>query len=157
MNELRAALASEQQRCRELNEENTRLKFKELPEIERRYRSLFDTIQEGFAFGEIILDEEGNPSDYRILGMNETYGLVSEFSREADRGRTVREVFQRINPFWIQFYARVALSGKPEMVEHYAAGLKKWFEVYAFSPEPGRFCSLLLDITERKRTEKSLQ
>jgi hypothetical protein len=46
LSELRAELANRQQ-------ELTRLKSKDLPESEARYRSLFSTMTEGFALHEI--------------------------------------------------------------------------------------------------------
>jgi len=42
-----------------------------LQESEERYRSLFESMTEGFALHEIICGEEGEPCDYRFLELNQ--------------------------------------------------------------------------------------
>ena len=61
-----------------------------LRESEERYRSLFESIDDGFCVIEIILDDAGRPVDYRFLEANPAFvkqtGLVDAV------GRTAREL-----------------------------------------------------------------
>ena len=50
-----------------LNEELTTIQ-QDLRVSEERYRNLFETMAEGFAIDEIILDDKGKPVDVRYLG-----------------------------------------------------------------------------------------
>jgi PAS domain S-box-containing protein len=153
---LRSDLDAEKRLRREQAQELARLEDEASSANDQRYRRLFDAMREAFAFCESIPDEKGNPVDYRFLEVNEAFGSLTGISPEAVRGRTAREVFPRIDPVWIEFYGRVASSGKPAHFERYAADSQKWIETYAFSPEPGRFCVSILDITRRKRAEEAL-
>jgi signal transduction histidine kinase len=48
----------------------------------------------------------------------------------------------------------VALTGNSVHFENYSPVLKKHYEVFAFSPSPGQFAVLFLDITDRKHIEQ---
>ena len=51
-----------------------------LRESELRYRTLFNAIDEGFCVCQMLLDDAGQPYDYRFLEVNRTFeqhtGLV---------------------------------------------------------------------------------
>ena len=72
-------------------------------------------------------------------------------------GRTHNEILPDDDPRWARAYGAVALTGEPTHFENYSPALKKHFEVFAYSPEPGQFAVLFRDITERKRAEEELR
>ena len=122
-------------------------------ESEARYRRLFTTMAEGFALHEIICDAEGQPTDYRFLEANPMFFELTGLE-PGILGRTVLEVLPGTEPFWIDTYGRVALSGEPAQFEHYSEAIGKHFEVRAFSPQPGRFATVVLDVSKRKRADE---
>jgi len=124
-----------------------------LREGEKRYRTLFESMGEGFALCEIILDDSGKPCDWRYLDMNPAFEHNTGLKIDNVLGKTVREVLPNIEPYWIESYGRVALTGQPIQFEYRVADLNKYFEVHAFSPAGGRFAAMFVDITGRKRTE----
>ena len=124
---------------------------------ERNYQLLFERMLNGFALNEIILDESGAPRDYRFLDVNPAFERLTGLTREQVIGRTVREVLPDIEPYWIETYGRVALSGEPARFESYVATLDKYFEVQAYSPQRGQFVALFADITAHKQAEAALQ
>ena len=69
-------------------------------------------------------------------------------------GRTLREVFPGIEPTWMEVCARVVETGEPANYRGLGAVPGRWFEVYVWRPEPGRFASLFIDVTERKAAEE---
>jgi PAS domain S-box-containing protein len=129
----------------------------ELQESEARYRSLFNTMTEGFALHEIITDADGKPCDYRFLEINPAFERLTRLSREAALGKTVREVIPNIELYWIETYGRVALDGTPVHIENYSAPLNRWYEVFAYRSAPGQFAVVFTDITERKQAEAELR
>ena len=53
-----------------------------LQESEKRYRTLFTNMTEGFYLAEIICDKDGKPYDYRYLEINPAYELITGIKRE---------------------------------------------------------------------------
>lgn len=128
-----------------------------LRETEERYRTLFTHMSEGFALCEIILDANGQPCDFRYLEANEAFEKHTGMKLSDSIGRTVREIIPGIEPYWIETYGKVALTGEPVLFENRVEELHKDFEVIAFSPSKGRFAAVFLDITSRKRAEQELR
>jgi len=125
-----------------------------LKRSESHFRSLFEGLTEGFALHEIICDEVGVPCDYRILEVNPAFEGLTGLKRENLIGRTVLEVLPGTEPVWIEKYGQVALTGKSVHFESYSAVLKRYYEIFAYSPAPRQFGVLFMDVTGRKREEE---
>jgi PAS domain S-box-containing protein len=128
-----------------------------LRQSEKRYRSLFDGMTEGFALHEIICDERGVPRDYRFLEINPAFERFTGLKRADVVNRTMNEVLPGEDPEWVKIYGEVALTGKSVHFDNYSPILKKHYEVFAFCPAPHQFGVLFLDITERKQVEEALR
>jgi PAS domain S-box-containing protein len=128
-----------------------------LQESEERYRTLFETMTEGFSLDEIILDDAGNPVDLRYLSVNPAFELHTGLKAEDIVGRTTCDLFPEAEPVWFERYGKVALTGEPVHFEEQFGPLNKWFEVSAFQTEPGRFAVVFYDITERKQAEEQIK
>ncbi|RPJ51694.1 MAG: PAS domain S-box protein [Chloroflexi bacterium] len=123
---------------------------------EERYRTLFTSMLNGFALHEIICAADGQPVDYRFLEINPAFEQITGLKAADVIGKTVREVLPGIDPEWIETYGKVALTGEPAQFENYASPLGKYFQVYAFRPQPNQFAALFIDITPRKQMEAEL-
>jgi PAS domain S-box-containing protein len=123
---------------------------------EERYSMLFDAMTEGFALHEIVTDEEGRPCDYRFLEMNPAFERLTGLKRADLIGKRVLDVMPDTESIWIDGYGKVALTGEPLHMENYSTALKRWYEVYAYRTEQGRFAVVFSDITERKKAEDAL-
>ncbi len=126
-------------------------------EREGQFQLLFSRMNEGFAFHEIICDEKGEPCDYRFLEVNPAFERLTGLKRSDVIGRTVREVLPNIEPYWIETYGKVALTGEPVRFENYSSRLNKDYEVFAFCPSPRQFAVLFSDISARKQFEEALR
>jgi len=124
---------------------------------EERYRSLFNSMTEGFALHEVICDDSGLPCDYQFLELNPSFERMTGLKRETTIGRTVKEVLPGLESRWIETYGTVALTGQPIQLVDYTASLKKWYEIYCYSPAKNQFATLFFDITESKKTEEVLE
>ncbi len=121
---------------------------------EEKYRKLISEMMNGFALHEIVLEEAGRPYDYRFLEVNSAFEDMTGLNAGDIIGKTALEVLPDLEPFWIDTYAKVALTGKPIRFEHFSGPLNRFYEVLAYSPQKGRFATVFTDITERKRAEE---
>ena len=128
-----------------------------LRESEERYRLLFQNLTAGFVLHEIILGEDGRPRDYRFLEVNPAFERLTGLKADDLIGRTVLEALPDTEPYWIETYGRVAMTGESFHFENRHGESNKYYEVRAYQQEPGRFAVLFQDITERKRMEETLR
>ncbi|MCX5769567.1 MAG: ATP-binding protein [Candidatus Hydrogenedentes bacterium] len=122
-----------------------------------RYRMLFERMTEGFSLHEIVTDPEGRPIDYTFLEVNPAFEILTGLKRESVIGRRVTEVVPGIEPYWIETFGQVALTGEPARFENYAAPLARWYEVLAYSTAPRQFAVVFLDVTKRHEAESALR
>ncbi len=113
------------------------------------YQLLFREMVDGFALHEIICDEEGMPIDYRFLAINPAFERMTGLKQEDIVGRTVMEVLPDTEPFWIETFGRVVLTGKPVVFTNFAIALKKHFKVSAYPSSSNQFAVTFSDITEQ--------
>ena len=128
----------------------------ELRESESKYRLLFENMLNAFAYHQIVVDDEGRPTDYVFLEVNDMFEKQTNLCRSDIIGRRATEVIPGIREDpanWIAHYGKVALEGRELRLEQYDRILNKWFSVLAYCPQPGFFTTIFEDITERKRTE----
>jgi len=130
---------------------------KAMKESEEKYRSLFNEMIEGFALHEIICNAQGVPVDYRFLLMNPSFEKLTGLRAEESIGKTVLQVLPGTEPYWIEAYGKVALTGEPVTFENYSKDLNRYYRVVAFSHHKGQFAVLFEDITERRQAEEALK
>ncbi len=124
---------------------------------EKKFRSLFENMDEGFALCEMIYDPEGKPIDFRYLEVNPAWEQQTGLPRSKVVGHTVREVIPGIEQFWIDTYAQVVKTGQPAELESQVRELNRWFEVHATKHSENSFAVVFVDISDRKQSEESLR
>ena len=123
-------------------------------QAEQQYQILFHKMLDGFALHEIICNDEGRPIDYRFLAVNPAFERLTQLNAENLVGKTVLEVMPNTEPYWIEKYGQVALTGDPAEFENYTREIERYFQVTAFRPAANQFACIFSDITERKKTEE---
>ncbi len=129
----------------------------ELITTQNRLDLLFNTMVIGVAQHELICDEQGRPIDYRFEAVNPAFERLTGLCGDEIIGRTVLQILPGTEPFWIETYGQVTLTGEPVTFENYSSQLDRWFEVTAFRHRPMGFTCLVSDITRRRRTEQALE
>ncbi|MCA1628371.1 MAG: GAF domain-containing protein, partial [Acidobacteria bacterium] len=123
---------------------------------EEKYRTLFETIDEGFCIVEVVRRDDG-AIDYRFLDLNPAYERIIGITRSELVGRTVREAIPGLEDVWYETMERVGFGGESIHLEEYLAPVGKWLETN-FSPVgDGKISVIFSDITERKLAEEALR
>jgi len=126
----------------------------EARESEERYRTLFNTLIEGFCTIEMVYDAEGRPVDYRFLEVNPAF--ETQTGLQGAQGKLMRELAPGHEAHWFEIYGRIASTGEPAHFENEAKALGRYFDVHAYrvgTAESRRVAILFNDITKRKQIE----
>ena len=125
---------------------------------EEKYRNLFDNMTEGFVVVEIIVNDAGKSTDFRYVEVNNAWTKMTGISQKDAVGRTVKELFPGISAQnLIDNFNKVAASGESVLFDFYNDDLKRWREIYAYSPQKDLVAYTLKDITDRKEVEEELR
>lgn len=160
-----------QRRLKALEEENARLRAQgiavvterqkvesALAESEERYRTLFNSIDEGFCIIEFFDGPHGPLSDYIHVEANPAYTQHAGIPDVV--GQKVREMVPAEADGWVELYGGVLRTGIPIRFERELVATGRHLELAAFRVEPAgrkQVAVLFQDITKRKRAEEALQ
>jgi len=124
---------------------------------QKRLKSVFGKMAEGFALQEIIFDDHGNPVDYRFLDVNPAFEKFTGLKADDIIGKRAYTVLPDLEPVWAERYGNVAITGDPITFEDFAAPQRKHFHVVAFNYAKNQVATIFTDITERKKSEDWLK
>jgi diguanylate cyclase (GGDEF)-like protein/PAS domain S-box-containing protein len=125
---------------------------------ETRYRSLFDNMLDGFAYCEMVFDDNGRPVDFVYLEVNHAFEQLTGLKDVA--GKKVSEVIpgtQEVHPELLEIYGRVASTGRPERFEIEFQPLGIWLLISVYSTEKKKFVAVFENLTDRKQADKALK
>ena len=126
----------------------------DLQQSEERYRTLFESIDEGFCIVEVLFDNNNKAIDYRFLELNPAFEAQTGLHEAV--GKTARQLVPELEEKWSEIYGNVVLTGTSVRFEYEAASMNRWFDVYACRIEPSENREVAIvfkDITEAKRIE----
>ena len=137
-----------------------------LRESEQRYRTLFESIDEGFciiekveADADALSGEARAPLDFRYIEANAAFEVQSGVRDVV--GKTIRQVLPGITDDWLLTYDAVLRTGKSTRFERgfVDKGRVRELEVYTFrvkAKTQACVAAIFRDITVRKQAEKAL-
>lgn len=128
-----------------------------LRESEEKYRELIETMDQGLALHEIIVDDDGKAVDYRFLDINSAFEKIMGLKKDEIIGKRVLEILPNTEKYWIDNYGEVALNGTTKQFISFSQELNKYFKVIAFSPRRMQFATLVEDVTEKIIVENALR
>lgn len=128
---------------------------KKVEQSESKYKSLFNSIDQGFAVIELQFNNENEPTDYLFLETNTLFETQTGITNA--KGKSVKELIPGLEASWFKIYGKVALTGKSVRFVNSSEVLGRWFDVYAFrvgDHVSRKVAILFTDITERMSAEK---
>jgi signal transduction histidine kinase len=128
-----------------------------LRESHRQFRTLFETIDEGFCVIECLDGPHGPMSDYIHVTANPAYLANAGIADVV--GQRVREMVPDEADGWVDIYRRVLLTGEPVRFERELVRTGRFLELAAFRVEPPerrQVAVLFQDVTQRHRAERAL-
>lgn len=130
---------------------------KTLSESEARYKSLFESTNDGIALHEIVYNEASTAVNYRILDVNQMYEQILGIPKTTAIGALATQLYGTQEPPYLEVYARVAETGEPTSFETYFSPMDMHFHISVFSTAPGIFATVFQNVTERKKAEETLR
>lgn len=128
-----------------------------LHESEEKYKTLFNTIDEGFCIIEMMFDAQGRPYDWKFIEVNPAFEQNNGLKNAT--GKTILELTPDIEPKWFDIYGKVAKTGQALRFEENSVALNRAFSLYAFptgAPEQNHVAVIFRNTTDRKRREANL-
>jgi len=129
-----------------------------LRENETRYRTLFNTIDEGFCIIEFFDGPHGPLSDYVHVEANPAYERHAGISNVV--GQKVREMVPHEADGWVELYRRVLVTGEPIRFDRELVATGRHLELSAFRVEPQsrkQVAVLFQDVTDQRRAASALR
>jgi signal transduction histidine kinase/DNA-binding NarL/FixJ family response regulator len=130
-----------------------------LGESEARYRTLFNSIDEGFCIIEEIPPETGKPGDYRYIAANpavkEQSGIAVNVGED-----TIRSLLSTEAQSWIDMFDEILRTGEAVRRERGLLSQGRVLDLFSFPLQDEtkrRIGVIFTDVTERKRNETELR
>jgi PAS domain S-box-containing protein len=128
-----------------------------LRQSEASYRTLFNSIDEGYYLCEVLFDEQQAPVNIFYLDANPA---ATRMTGADFRGKRLRDIDLTYEGYWPEIFGRVAQTGASERLERYAEPDQKWydFHISKVGDEASRRVAVVFqDITARKQNEQALR
>ncbi|MBN2898481.1 MAG: diguanylate cyclase [Clostridia bacterium] len=130
---------------------------RKLRNISERFQDLFTNMNEGFVLYEMICNEKGVATDYRLLEMNRVFEAIMDIKRKATDQNEMSKVISYMTVNQFEKYAEVALNNKELSYDYYSEVLKRHFTVNVYSPKYKQFAMIFTDITDRIEKESKIE
>jgi PAS domain S-box-containing protein len=124
-----------------------------LQKSEEKYRTLFESIDEGFCIIEMIYNNAGRAINYRFIEVNASFERQTGLKNVT--GKYANDLALNTEPYWLEEYDKVVRTGKSVRFENYHKATAHWYEAYASSAGGHQVAIVLNNITERKRREQN--
>jgi PAS domain S-box-containing protein len=137
---------------------DARARLLALRDSETRFRTLFDTMDEGFCVIKFLDGSRGMLSDYVHVQANPAYERHTGIASVV--GQTLREMVPDEADGWLELYRGVLVSGEPIRFERELEATGRHLELAAFRVEPAsrrEVAVIFQDVTARRQAEIALR
>jgi len=123
---------------------------------EEKLRTVFNTMEEGLALNEFLINDSGELVDYRILEVNPAYERILGLNTEQVTGKLATEAYQISQENIKELLKTFHDDDRPPITEEFDEKLDRWKLVSNSHPIGNKFVTSFFDITDRKKIEIEL-
>ena len=136
---------------REINQHmHLERELRELRASRGDYERLFGAMSSSVAVYDIVAGGEGRPADYRLVEVNKAFEMHVGLPRDQIVGRPAWDVTPGLHPFLQRAADGIAAGERQVEFEEYCAAMGCTYEVVAYGLSPGRFATVITDISARR-------
>ncbi|MGV8108825.1 MASE3 domain-containing protein [Methanospirillum sp.] len=129
--------------------------FRNLSESEKKYRGLFENMDEGIAVFSLIF-QDNKAVDYLFSDLNLQYAQMMGTDPDQLIGKTGKEIYNTAPPPHIQQFEKIARDGISERFIVFYKPELKYYAISAFSMGKNTIATVVADITAMKVSEGAL-
>ncbi len=134
-----------------------RMAEKELRKSEKKYSSLFQSMNEGVAIHTFVRNKAGKICDYRIVEVNPSFEKILGIKRNEVLNKTATEAYSVPVAPYLDIYSRIEETHEAIQFEDYFAPMDKYFSIGVYSPGKDLFATIFTDITEKKKATLAMK
>jgi len=116
----------------------------------------YNNQREGICIHELLFDEAGTPTDYRILAANPAYGSILGIAVDDAVGQLASELYGAGEAPYLRAYSEAVAAGSTAQFETFFPPMGQHFDILIVPLKEKRFATLFSDITDRKKAEQKL-
>lgn len=130
----------------------------ELEEKEDKHTALLDTMTEGVSLNELVFDEKGEISNFRILEINHSYTVLTGIKnvkvedKLAIEGKLATDIYNIDVEFIKKYWADNYLNEEPVIID-YSQPDDRYTQVSISPIKNNRFTTVIRDITDIRKSE----
>lgn len=121
---------------------------KERENVEKKYRELLTNMPIAICSTEVLVDEAGNPYDFRYTYCNPAHEKLEGVQPGELLGKGFYKFFKETDPSWLQYYYETAWLGIPHVIRKYSPEIRKDLLIYTFRTDPGHCDCVVQDVTQ---------
>lgn len=121
---------------------------------EAKWRSVFETLREGFILGELVRDQNGTVVDWRYDEVNNAWYDLVGIERGCAVGRTIRDVFPGIEDAWIFEPMSAVETDIPIRFTRQVGALGRWYDGVVQHVGNEHFTIIFSEVTDRVMRER---
>jgi diguanylate cyclase (GGDEF)-like protein/PAS domain S-box-containing protein len=126
-------------------------------EVQVIYENILKNMFDGYALGEIIYNEKGEPIDFILLDVNPAFEEITELKKNNVLGKKIIETYKELNSKWLTIFGEVALKGQNVKFQLYSTLFNKLLRINISSPKKGDFIIILKDVTDYEYEREALE
>ena len=121
---------------------------------EEKLNSLFNNSPLGIAFIEMILDDSGNPINFRYHEANDASKKILGIDLQ---DKIITEVFPGIKQHQFDWFGKAVKAGEQLYFEQYFESTQRWYQCVICKSNNNHFAFVFQDISDRKLTDDALK
>jgi PAS domain S-box-containing protein len=124
-----------------------------LHEQESLFRLLFENMSEGVAIHQMIYDDQGKATDYKLVEVNTAFESITMISRQMANGALATALYEAREAPYISIFQKVLTQNRPHTFQTKFGKMEKSFTISVVPIRPGYFATIFMDISARIELE----